>query len=128
MQQAREMLEDWLRQRQPQFVPCDIRARIWQLGDSIAQRWFKSKEVFSPQFMVVLLPQFPIRGRTFVMKFLQVSGIITLGVCLCLAAPAATDRSPLSVAVSLDGKTLYVSDKTSGCVTTLDEVTVDAAV
>ncbi len=26
MQQAREMLQDWLRQRQPQFVPCDIRA------------------------------------------------------------------------------------------------------
>jgi predicted nucleic acid-binding protein len=25
MQQAREMPQDWLRQRQPQFVPCDIR-------------------------------------------------------------------------------------------------------
>lgn len=26
MEQAREMLQDWLHQRQPQFVPCDLRA------------------------------------------------------------------------------------------------------
>jgi predicted nucleic acid-binding protein len=26
MQQAREILQDWLRQRQPQFIPCDVRA------------------------------------------------------------------------------------------------------
>ena len=26
MEQAREMLQDWLRQRQPQFTPCDLRA------------------------------------------------------------------------------------------------------
>jgi YVTN family beta-propeller protein len=32
-------------------------------------------------------------------------------------------RSPLSVAVSPDGKTLYVSDRTSGCVTVLDATT-----
>lgn len=25
MEQARAMLEDWLRQRQPQFLPCDVR-------------------------------------------------------------------------------------------------------
>ncbi len=25
MEQAREMLQDWLRQRQPQFLPCDVR-------------------------------------------------------------------------------------------------------
>ena len=25
MDQAREMLQDWLRQRQPQFIPCDVR-------------------------------------------------------------------------------------------------------
>lgn len=59
------------------------------------------------------------------MMFLQVSGIITMGVCLCLAAPAATYRSPLSVVVSPDGKTLYVSDKTAGCVTSLDAATGD---
>jgi len=61
------------------------------------------------------------------MMFLQVSGLITLSVCLCLAAPAATYRSPLSVVVSPDGKTLYVSDKTAGCVTSLDAATGDKA-
>ena len=25
MPQAREMLQDWLQQRQPQFIPCDVR-------------------------------------------------------------------------------------------------------
>ena len=55
----------------------------------------------------------------------QVSGIITISVCACLAAPAPAYRSPLSVAVSPDGKTLYVSDKTTGCVTTLDAATGD---
>ncbi len=57
------------------------------------------------------------------MKILQASGIIATGVCLCLAAPAATYRSPLSVTVAPDGKTLYVSDKTAGCVTSLDATT-----
>jgi YVTN family beta-propeller protein len=57
------------------------------------------------------------------MKASQVSGIIAMGACLCLAAPAATYRSPLSVIVAPDGKTLYVSDKTAGCVTTLDATT-----
>jgi len=38
--------------------------------------------------------------------FLQLSGMMTVGVCLCLAAPAATNRSPLSVAVSPDGKSI----------------------
>ena len=57
------------------------------------------------------------------MKFLQASGLIIVSVCLCLAASAATYRSPLSVAVSPDGKTLYVSDKTAGCVTRLDAAT-----
>jgi len=36
------------------------------------------------------------------------------------AARAAVYRSPLAVAVSPDGKTLYVSDKTAGCVVVLD--------
>ncbi len=57
------------------------------------------------------------------MMFLQMSGIIAMGVCLCVASPAATYRSPLSVAVSPDGKTLYVSDKTAGCVPRLDAAT-----
>jgi len=57
------------------------------------------------------------------MNGLQASGMIALGVGLCLAAPAATYRSPFFVAVSPDGKTLYVSDKTSGCVTILDATT-----
>lgn len=59
------------------------------------------------------------------MMFLRVSGIISMGVCLCVAAPAATYRSPLSVAVSPDGSILYVSDKTAGCVTSLDVATGD---
>lgn len=59
------------------------------------------------------------------MKVLQVAGIIAMGVCLCAALPAATYRSPLSMAVSPDGKTLFVSDKTAGCVTRLDAVTGD---
>jgi YVTN family beta-propeller protein len=48
---------------------------------------------------------------------------MSIGVCLCVAATAATYRSPLSVAVSPDGKTLYVSDKTADCVTSLDAAT-----
>jgi len=55
--------------------------------------------------------------------FLQVSGMVTMGACLCVAASAAIYRSPLSVAVSPDGATLYVSDKTAGCVTILDAAT-----
>lgn len=57
------------------------------------------------------------------MKFLQISWLIAMGVCLCLGAPAAAYRSPLSVVVSPDGKTLYVSDMTAGCVTSLDAAT-----
>ena len=41
---------------------------------------------------------------------------------MSVAAPAAVYRSPLAVAVSPDGKTLYVSDKTAGCVVVLDAV------
>jgi len=37
-------------------------------------------------------------------------------------APAAVYRSPLAVAVSPDGKTLYVSDRTAGCIAVLDAV------
>ena len=48
-----------------------------------------------------------------------------MGVCLCVSSAAATYRSPLSLAVSPDGKTLYVSDKTVGCVTSLDTTTGD---
>ena len=59
------------------------------------------------------------------MLFLHVSGTITACVCLGIAAPAATYRSPLSVAVSPDGETLYVSDKTAHCITTLDAATGD---
>ncbi len=44
--------------------------------------------------------------------------------CLCAAgAHAETYRSPLAVAVAPDGKTLYVSDKTAGCVAVLDAAT-----
>lgn len=57
------------------------------------------------------------------MMLLQISGMITLGVGLLAAAPAATYRSPFSVAVSSDGKTLFVSDRTAGAVTFLDTAT-----
>ena len=46
-------------------------------------------------------------------------GVLTLGTCLTAAAAPAY-RSPLAVAVSPDGNTLYVSDKTAGCVTVID--------
>ena len=49
---------------------------------------------------------------------------LTAAVCLC-AAPAVPYRSPLSVAVSPDGGRLYLSDKTAGCVTSLDAATGD---
>ena len=53
----------------------------------------------------------------------KVTGMIVVVVGLGVAAPAAVYRSPLAVAVSPDGKTLYVSDKTAGCVVVLDAVT-----
>lgn len=46
-----------------------------------------------------------------------------MGLCLCVGAPPAAYHSPLSVAVSPNGMTLYVSDKTAGCVTILDAAT-----
>jgi len=67
----------------------------------------------------------PVQGRALVRMCLPALGIITAGLCLCLSAPAAPYRSPLSVAVSPDGKTLYVSDKTAGCVARLDAATGD---
>lgn len=57
------------------------------------------------------------------MMMLRISGIIAMCAFLCLAAPEPTYRSPWSLAVSLDGKTLYVSDKTAGCVVRLDAAT-----
>lgn len=51
---------------------------------------------------------------------LRVAGMIGVVVWLGAAAPAAVYRSPLAVAVSPDGKTLYVSDKTALCVSVLD--------
>lgn len=54
---------------------------------------------------------------------LQASGMITLGVCLCLAAPAASYRSPSALVISPDGTRLYISDQTAGCVRILDAAT-----
>jgi len=54
------------------------------------------------------------------MMFSRVTGMIAVAVCLGAAAPAAVYRSPLAVVVSPDGKTLYVSDKTAGCVVVID--------
>ena len=53
---------------------------------------------------------------------LRITVMIAVVVCLGVAARAAVYRSPLAVAVSPDGKTLYVSDKTAGCVAVLDAV------
>jgi len=47
-------------------------------------------------------------------------GVLAFVVLLGVAAPAEEPRSPLAVAVSPDGNTLYVSDKTSLCVAVLD--------
>ncbi len=46
--------------------------------------------------------------------------MIVVVFCLGAPAPAAVYRSPLAVVASPDGKTLYVSDKTAGCVVVLD--------
>ena len=54
------------------------------------------------------------------MLVLKLTGMITVVASLGVAASAAVYRSPLAVAVSPDGKTLYVSDKTGGCVSVLD--------
>jgi len=54
------------------------------------------------------------------MMLLKVTGMVALVVCPGGAARAAEYRSPLALAVSHDGKTLYVSDKTAGCVAVLD--------
>ncbi len=61
------------------------------------------------------------------MMLLKVTGMVAIVVCPALVADsrkgavrAAEYRSPLALAVSHDGKTLYVSDKTAGCVAVLD--------
>ncbi len=54
------------------------------------------------------------------MTLLRVTSLIAVVACLSSAASAAVYRSPLAVAVSPNGKTLYVSDKTAGCVVVLD--------
>ncbi|MDP6526556.1 MAG: beta-propeller fold lactonase family protein [Kiritimatiellia bacterium] len=54
------------------------------------------------------------------MMFLRLTGLIGIVACLCGPASGALYRSPLSVAVSSDGKTLYVSDKTAGCLVVLN--------
>ena len=56
------------------------------------------------------------------MMLLRMAGMIANALCLGAAAPAAVYRAPLAVAVSPDGKTLYVSDKTADCVVVLDAV------
>ena len=48
--------------------------------------------------------------------------MIAVVICVSAAAWAANYRSPLAVAVSPDGMTLYVLDKTAGCVVVLDAV------
>ena len=48
------------------------------------------------------------------------AGIIACSLSCMAEARAAAYRSPLAVAVSPDGKTVYVSDKTAKCVTVLD--------
>jgi len=50
------------------------------------------------------------------MMFLRVTGTIAAVACLGVTARASEYRSPLAVAVSPDGKTLYASDKTALCV------------
>ncbi len=52
--------------------------------------------------------------------FLRVTSLIAVIAGLSSAGSAAIYRSPLAVVVSPDGKTLYVSDKTAGCVAILD--------
>ncbi|MFV1966786.1 MAG: beta-propeller fold lactonase family protein [Pirellulaceae bacterium] len=54
------------------------------------------------------------------MMLLRVTSLIAVAACLSAAASAAVYRSPLALAVSPDGKTLYVSDKTAGCVAVFD--------
>jgi len=54
------------------------------------------------------------------MMLLKATGMIAVVACLGVAARATVYRSPLAVVVSPDGKTLYVSDKTAGCVAVLD--------
>lgn len=54
------------------------------------------------------------------MKLVKVTGIVTIVVCVGGGARAAEYRSPQALAVSRDGRTLYVSDKTAGCVAVVD--------
>ncbi|MHC4399542.1 MAG: beta-propeller fold lactonase family protein [Planctomycetota bacterium] len=54
------------------------------------------------------------------MMLLRMTGMIAVVACLGVPARAAEYRSPLAVAVSPDGKTLYVSDKTALRVAVLD--------
>ncbi len=52
-----------------------------------------------------------------------IAGILALALATAWGGPAASAaayRSPIAVAVAPDGKTLYVSDRTAGCVTILD--------
>lgn len=52
--------------------------------------------------------------------FKRVAVLIGIVVCICGTASGVIYRSPLAVVVSPDGKTLYVSDKTAGCIVVLD--------
>ena len=54
---------------------------------------------------------------------LTVAGAMVVFSCFQTAAETAVFRSPLAVVVSPDGGTLYVSDKTAGCVVVLDAAT-----
>ena len=56
------------------------------------------------------------------MMVLRLTGMITVVICLNVAARAAAYRSPLAMAISPDGRTLYAVDKTAGCVVVLDSV------
>jgi YVTN family beta-propeller protein len=50
----------------------------------------------------------------------KLAGTIAAVACLGVVARGSEHRSPLAVAVSPDGKTLYVADKTARCVAVLD--------
>ncbi len=56
---------------------------------------------------------------------MKIPAVIAAVAFLGGAALAADDRSPLDVAVSPDGSTLWVSDRTAGCVVALDAATGD---
>jgi DNA-binding beta-propeller fold protein YncE len=54
------------------------------------------------------------------MMLRRVAGMIAVVACLGVPAHAVEHRSPRAVAVSPDGRTLYVSDRTALCVAMLD--------